>query len=334
MKKAFKIGGAVVVTIIVVIVGIGVVLAGRYEESFTFLDTTYPKVTVSADPEVLARGEYLVRTVGHCTQCHGDYPRTEPAKNTPDVPLSGGFEFAMGPLGTMWSSNLTSDPETGLGRRSDEEIARAIATGVLPDGKLSLFMRFASDFSAEDLSAVVSYLRSLPPVKKAIAPPEVSFLGKAMLSLVDFTPDTSALPEGVPSAEEPSAERGRYLAEKVALCVFCHTQVDPMTAAVVGEKAAGSAPDPSPEEGSDMEFVAPNLTPDPKTGFTGRVDEDGFVARLNAGRMHVASKMPWENLSRMSESDKRSIYRYLRTLPPIERDVGPTLRASGWKPGS
>ena len=80
------------------------------------------------------------------------------------------------------------------------------------------------------------------------------------------------------------------------------------------------------------EFAAPNLTSDPKTGLTGKLSEDQFIARFRHGRVYPAPLMPWENLSRMSESDQRSIYRYLRSLPPIEREVGPSYRDRGWKP--
>jgi len=79
-----------------------------------------------------------------------------------------------------------------------------------------------------------------------------------------------------------------------------------------------------------MEFAAPNLTSDPKTGMTGRLDEEQFVARIRQGRVFPSSKMPWENVSRMTDADLRSIYRYLRSLPPVENDVGPTYRKQGW----
>ena len=82
-----------------------------------------------------------------------------------------------------------------------------------------------------------------------------------------------------------------------------------------------------------MEFVAPNLTSHPH-GVTGTLDEDAFVVRLGAGRVHVSSIMPWEGVSRMTEADMRSVYRFLRTLPPVDIDRGPSYREIGWQPGS
>ena len=58
----------------------------------------------------------------------------------------------------------------------------------------------------------------------------------------------------------------------------------------------------------------------------------GVTARMRSGRVFKSSIMPWENLGRASESDLRSIYRYLKSLPPVENDVGPSYRERGWKP--
>ena len=139
-------------------------------------------------------------------------------------------------------------------------------------------------------------------------------------------------PRYVPEAAEPSVERGAYLAESVALCVVCHTAADAATFEPVGPKAAGSAPDPSHGSDADMEYVAPNLTSH-RTGMTGQLDEEAFVQRLRGGRRHASSIMPWENFAALTDADARSIYRYLRSLPEVDNDVGPTYRKAGWKPG-
>lgn len=333
MKRALRIGAVALSVLVVVLVAGVLVLASSLEKKLAAPDTPFPspEVKASTEPAVVARGEYVVRTVGHCTQCHGDYPRANPAANTPTVALSGGFEFKMGPLGALYAANLTSDPETGIGRRTDQELARTISTGVLANGQLSVFMRYsAANLSREDVVAVVSYLRTLAPVKKAVPPNELSTLGKAAFATMTFTPDVSPLPAHVPPADEPSVERGGYLVEHVALCVACHSRVDMATFETIGPKAGGGDTDPSPGDDADMEFTPPNLTAHP-TGITGKLDEQQFVDRFRAGRAFPSSKMPWENFSRMSESDLRSIYRYLRSLPPVDHDVGPTYRKQGWK---
>jgi hypothetical protein len=70
-------------------------------------------------------------------------------------------------------------------------------------------------------------------------------------------------------------------------------------------------------------WAPPNLTPAQNTGRLTHMSEDEFVARFHAGRAIPGSPMPWEQFARMSDDDLRGIYRFLRTLPPVENDVGP-----------
>jgi mono/diheme cytochrome c family protein len=325
MKRVVIIIGCVIAALGLILTIAVFVLASRFEGKIAAPNTPYPQIKASTDPEVIKRGEYLVRAIGHCGQCHGDYQRLKPEGNKPDMALSGGFEFDMPPIGKLYSANLSSDPETGIGRRSDAELARTIRAGVLPDGQISVFMRYGTaKFSDEDLTAAISYLRTLPPVKKAVPRPEIGTIGKALFSLLTLSPNMEPAPKHVPPAGEPSVERGEYLAEHVVGCVPCHSHVDMSTFMPVGPKAGGGDPGPSPDK-SGKEFVPPNLTSHP-TGITGRLSEDAFVARIRAGRAYAASIMPWEDFGRASESDLRSIYRYLKKLPPVDNDVGPTYR--------
>lgn len=174
-------------------------------------------------------------------------------------------------------------------------------------------------------TAVLSYLRSLAPVKHEVPPGDMTLVGKMVVAYVfpSFSPRTDA-PAFVPAGDEPSVERGRCLAESVMLCTLCHTRFDPVAFKSIGEVAGGGSPQPS-ESDPGMEYVPPNLTAHP-TGYTGKVEEDAFVKRMRAGRAYRESKMPWENVAATTESDLRSVYRYLRRLPPIDHDVGPTFR--------
>jgi mono/diheme cytochrome c family protein len=295
-----------------------------------FADTPMPALSASTDPDVIARGKYLVHGPAHCAQCHSTSDRKHP-EQTLSTPLQGGLEFAMGPLGKRYGRNLTSDKETGIGGYSDASIARTLRTGVTPDGEISFFMRYsASSLSDDDVVAVLSYLRSLPPVVNPVPRGEWSIFGKTLLTYAfpPILPRDASTPQHVAAADEPSVDRGQYLAESVMLCTMCHTRFDMATFASTGPKAGGSDPDPSHGDDSDMEFVAPNLTSHP-TGITGRLDEEAFVGRMRAGRAHASSIMPWEAFTLTTESDLRSVYRYLRSLPPVDNDVGPTYRPKG-----
>jgi mono/diheme cytochrome c family protein len=301
-----------------------------FEGRMRFPDVARPKIKASTDAAVIAAGKYLVHGPGHCSQCHSTTDREHPEK-IKDTPLHGGLEFAMGPIATTYAVNLTPDPETGIGKLSDEDLARTIRTGVRHDGRLSFFMAIAaSKPSDEDLIAIVSYLRSLQPIKKPIPEGEWKPLGKIIFSMAGVGPAQDPAPKHVTAGGEPSVERGRYLSKQIMLCSGCHTKFDMATLKSVGPEVGGSSPDPSHGKDADKEFVAPNLTSD-ASGVTGKLDEATFVARLRGGRVFASSIMPWESFQETTESDLRSVYRYLKSLPPVKNDVGPTYRDVGWK---
>lgn len=300
-------------------------------EQLAFPDTPYPDLAAVTDPDVIARGRYLVHGPAHCSGCHSTTDRDHPEQVLTE-PLHGGLEFAMGPLGSLYARNLTPDPETGIGRRTDAELARVLRTGVLPEGELSIFMRYsAASLSDDDIVAVLSYLRSVEPVKREVPDRQLTPLGLVIVKFAfgAMAPRSAPGPTGVAAAAEPSVARGEYLAEHVMLCVQCHTAYDPATFEPVGPRAGGGTVEPSHGADSDMEYAPPNLTSHP-TGRTGQLDEDQFVARLRAGRTHATSIMPWENFGSTDEVDLRSVYRYLRSLPPVDADTGPTRRPVGW----
>ena len=117
-----------------------------------------------------ARGKYLVSIMG-CGDCHT--PGT--FYGAPDMKrwLSGSELGWNGPWGVVHPANLTSDMETGLGKWSEDDIAKAIQTGVRPDGRLLApimpWQTFANA-TKEDAHAIAAYLKTLPPVKHKLLP--------------------------------------------------------------------------------------------------------------------------------------------------------------------
>lgn len=121
--------------------------------------------------DIVAYGEYLVGPLGHCTECH-----TPLVKGQFDWSRIGaGGNILRNPSGqnfTAVSANITQHPELGLGEWSDEEIKRAITTGVSRSGRQLLPLMafpFYAGITDEDLDAMVAYLRTIPP---ATAVPE------------------------------------------------------------------------------------------------------------------------------------------------------------------
>lgn len=326
MNRFIKGAGILVGGLLLVAVGGYAYVELTYNVSYP--DTPLPAITASQDPAVIARGKYVVDHVAHCSTCHGEVQ--DPASHDVDItrPLSGGHTWHIGPFGTFVAANLTADKQAGLGAWSDAEIARAVRHSVGRDGTLLSFMRIAvGPMGDEDLTAVVSYLRSLAPVPAARPRDELGFLAKALSS--KFTPRTATIDYAAP-ASAPSEARGKYLAEGPAMCVGCHTPADPGEGfALIGPHFSGAA-EADPDHTEDgFEIIAPNLTSHPQAGVTGKWSEDEFVERFRRGRQFQGSKMPWEAFQGMEENDLRSVYRYLRSVPAVERDVGPTRRPVG-----
>jgi mono/diheme cytochrome c family protein len=326
-------------------VGIGVVgvLVFAATSALAYVNLTYkrdfsavplPAIKANQDPAVIARGSYIVNAVAHCSVCHGNGASTNKLELPADPKdLRGGYVLKAGPFGTFYSANLTSDPETGIGKMSDAELARVIRHGVGPNGGYDPLMAFAvGPMSDEDLTGVVSYLRTLPPIKSAVPHDEWGLLAKALAGR--FGPRMSRAPAYVPPSDEPSVGRGEYLANGPALCFGCHTPTDPTAGfAETGSRFSGAA-EPEPDKLDEkFEFFAPNLTPDPGTGALGSYDEAAFLNRVrNVGAIARGTVMPWDNFKQMTDSDLKSIFRYLRSLPPTKRSTGPTRRPRGWKP--
>jgi mono/diheme cytochrome c family protein len=106
------------------------------------------------------RGRYLF-TVASCAFCHGHAG-------------SGGSKISWTAFGTLWTRNISSDPVTGSGAWSDAEVARALRSGVTPDGRMlhwqGMIWDHASNWDEEDVRALIAYLHTLPPVQRDIPP--------------------------------------------------------------------------------------------------------------------------------------------------------------------
>jgi cbb3-type cytochrome c oxidase subunit III len=128
-----------------------------------------------ADP--VKRGAHLVETLG-CALCHS--PVDENKRILPGMMMAGGLLVRINPFGDFPTGNLTSDKATGLGSWTDDEIKRVITKGILRDG--SRLLPYPMDYgsystlTADDLNAIVAYLRTVPPVSNKVPPPSRPFL--------------------------------------------------------------------------------------------------------------------------------------------------------------
>jgi mono/diheme cytochrome c family protein len=176
-----------------------------------------PLAGAPAQNDQLARGEYLAKAAD-CEACH-----TDPATGKE---YAGGFAFRL-PFGTIYSSNITPDPETGIGKYSDDEFVRAVREGVRRDGA-HLYPAFPytsyTGLSRADVLAIKAYLFSLRPVK---APARANDLGFPFNQRWAMGFWNAAFFKDQRFETNPSKpaqwNSGAYLATALGHCGECHT---------------------------------------------------------------------------------------------------------------
>lgn len=252
------------------------------------------------------RGEYVFALAEGCG-CHSE---GEAGFN------AGGFKFE-GPFGVAYSRNITPDPETGIGKWTDQEIATAIRTGKSKDGS-QLFpimpYHIFTGMADQDVADLIAYLRTVPPIKndvpddqlKAPAPP--------------FTPKQ-------PPATAPTAglARGEYIVNNVAQCNDCH-----------GGQTATGDPDPAKFLGGNTE--APNITsgnekgvgawslPEIATILQTGVRPDGTQV---GGLMKSVVEFGFH---KMTTLDALAIAEYIKSVPPVAVEAQQQPQQQGQQP--
>jgi len=271
----------------------------------------------SSDKELVAKGQYIFALAGGCA-CH-----TEP-KGT----LNAGARAFPIPLGTVYSTNITSDKETGLGNWSDQQIRDAIVGGIRPDGsRLIPVMPYESysGMAEEDLRALIAYLRSLKPVRKVT--PELKsrapFARSVAVAL--YLKAFGRFATQPAQAPKSGIERGRYLLEHVSLCGDCHTPRNSIGVPNRSMYLAGVD-----EKSSPFSQGAPNITPDKDTGI-GDWSRDDILELLKSGTkpdgdvveglMYEVVQGTVHGYKDMTREDALAIADYLKSVQPIKNKV-------------
>lgn len=306
MKKILKWTGIIV---LLIISGLAITVMARQHLKY---DAPYPNIKASTNSAIVAKGRHIVLGPGHCVDCHSTIKNVDSVlKLGHDPLLTGGFKFDL-PFGTFYTRNLTPDKETGIGNLTDREIARVLRYSVKKNGESVLpFMPF-QNMSDEELTAVVSYLRSLKPVSNKVPDHQYKVLGRVINAFL-MKPMNPTEPIQVSIKADTSAAYGKHLVMTVANCNECHTKRNGI-GDYVGEPLAGGT---KFEEEGKPTLVSPNLTPHP----SGRIynwSEEAFIKRFRIGRTIPYSHMPWESFGRMSDDELKAIYHYLKTLKPVD----------------
>jgi mono/diheme cytochrome c family protein len=293
-------------------------------------DTEYPSISATTDSAMIARGKYLAYGPAHCVFCHVPMDKVTDVLAGKEVPLTGGMEFKI-PPGTFRTPNLTPDPQTGIGKLTDSEIARALRYSINHHNKLMVpYMPF-QELSDEDLTAIISFLRSQEPLKHEVMPSDYTFLGKAVTAFGLIKPVGPKKTPPTSIAIDTNVVYGDYLANSVANCVGCHTERDMKTGKFTGTHFAGGMRFEPDTFSHGFAFISPNITPDNETSALAGWNQSLFIDRFHAGRLHAGSPMPWEAFARMNETDLKALYNYLRSLSPVQNKIAKTVYLPGEK---
>jgi cytochrome c553 len=249
----------------------------------------------STDPAIIARGKHLAEANGGCMECHGSDLGGKPSED-------------LGPIGSMPAANLTSGNGGVAGRYSDGQLARLLRHGLRDSGKSLRFMP-AQDISwwpDDDVEALISFLRTLPPVDRTMPDPEIGLLGK-VLDRVDAIPldvarridHAAARPKTLPP--EPTAAYGANLARS---CKGCH-----------GEHFSGG-----PIPGAPAEMPVPaNITPH-ESGIAAATEAD-WNRLLDTGIKRDGKPldpfMPIAMLRAMDASERSALWKFLKAQPAL-----------------
>jgi mono/diheme cytochrome c family protein len=303
-----------------------IIIAGLFIYILTHQDRTfnapYPNVKAVTDSAVIARGKHIVFGPAHCANCHASPEMTEQVLNGQTVPLAGGYAFDI-PIGKIYAKNLTPD-ETGIGKKTDGEIARALRYGVSSNGRALFDIMPFHNTSDDDLVAIISYLRQQPPVKNEVPDNKLNFLGKAVNAFI-IKPVGPTGNVATVVKQDTSAAYGQYLANSVANCRGCHTNRDLMTGAFTGEDYSGGLVFEEPTDSGTIVLTTPNLTPDPTTGRLKGWTQQQFIDRFRKGTLIKETHMPWGPFSRMSDDELKAIYAFLQTVKPVRNEIKETF---------
>lgn len=272
---------------------------------------------VDLDSEALIeRGRY-VATAGNCGTCHtvegGGF-------------MAGGLPFET-PFGTIYSTNISPDSETGIGDWTVEEFLASMRLGVRPDGT-HLYPAFPypslTRTSDEDIVALYAYFQSIPAIAQAPLENELAFPFniRALMGIwkaLFFEPGAYA--------EDPfrSAEwnRGAYLVEGLTHCGACHTPRNRLGAEIAGEALRGGAYLDRVGEGAYRTWSAPDIT----SGNIGLSlwSHDELTDYLQSGRnefLDVTGPMievVMHSTRHLDESDIDAMATYLKLTPGEDR---------------
>lgn len=259
------------------------------------------------------QGRYLA-AAGNCISCH---------TAVDGEPFAGNVPFQT-PFGTIYSSNITPDPDTGIGRWTKEQFVRAMREGIRGDGA-HLYPAFPypafTILSDEDLDALWAFVRGLPAVQRTVRANELRFPFNqrslmAVWNLLFFTP--ARLQFDPKKSQEWN--RGAYLVRGLGHCGACHTPRNSFGAEKAELALAGGLYKDWVRPGEMRLWSTPNLT-GAKDGLASwqtsdleRYLKSGHSPR--AGIFGPMNEVVGNSTRHLGEADIHAMAVYLKDLAP------------------
>lgn len=264
--------------------------------------------SIATDADTIAHGQYIAQ-IGNCVTCH---------TTRGGMPFTGGRAFRS-PYGTLYSTNLTPDVQTGLGDWSTEEFRHAMRHGVSRSGLLYPAFPFANfaKLTNKDLDAVFAYLRQLPAANVDRTPNTLEFPASHRASLLGWRMLYQRPQETTVNPNQSELwNRGRYLVDGVGHCAMCHSKRGDMASLpadgyLVGTKILGQNwHAPALNNKSLERWSADELATYLRSG----VSENGAAY----GPM---AEVIFTSLRHLKSEDALAIATYLKSVPAIPQRV-------------
>jgi mono/diheme cytochrome c family protein len=258
-----------------------------------------PPARTSFDAQQIARGAAL-SAIGNCRDCH----TAEEGK-----PFAGGHALQT-PFGTIYGTNITPDPDTGIGRWSLEAFTRALRDGVDRRGE-HLYPVFPYDhftkLSDDDVAALYAFVMTRDPVQQPDRANQVNFPYNVREFIAGWKNLYFRPGRFVPDPQQSAAwNRGAYLAEGLGHCSACHSPRNALGAEVTERHFAG---------GSAGSWHAPALDRSSPSPVSWTVDDLAVYLRTGLVERHAIAAGPMapvaSNLSQANSDDVRAIAVYV-----------------------
>jgi mono/diheme cytochrome c family protein/cytochrome c2 len=279
------------------------------------------QMNVNATPEHIAKGQKLASML--CKSCH---------LNEGTGKFTGRKMEEVPQFGEIYSKNITNDPDHGIGKWTDGELAVLLRTGVKPDGRyLPPYMPKLVHLSDVDLQSVIAFLRSDHAWVKAdnTRQPDTkpSFLTKFLTTIGAMEP----FPYPKQSIPEPDTTNktkwGEYIAIGQLECFSCHSKDFAKNDYYHPEKSEGFFGGGNELIGMEgKKLKSRNITLD-ETGIGGWSEEE-FVRAVKSGIVpgnQPALRPPMQPYAELSDSEVKAIYAYLKTVPKLKNKVDRNL---------